>query len=137
MARVARKFWLGREFCQVGKSKRMHIAVIGSGYVGLVTGACFAEFGVDVTCVDVDAAKIAQLSLGKSTIYEPGLDHLLQKNLEAGRLRFTTNSGAAIERSQVIFLAVGTPPAADGSADLQYVEEAARTIAEHMDSYKV
>src|SRR6266403_5093120 len=115
----------------------MHIAVIGSGYVGLVTGTCFAEFGVDVTCVDVDAGKIAQLSLGKSPIYEPGLDHLLQKNLDAGRLRFTTDSGSAIERSQVIFLAVGTPPAADGSADLQYVEEAARTIAEHMDSYKV
>src|SRR5438034_299295 len=115
----------------------MHIAVIGSGYVGLVTWACFAEFGVDVTCVDVDAEKIAQLSLGKSTIYEPGLDQLVKKNLQAGRLRFTTDSQSAIEQSLVIFLAVGTPPAADGSADLSYVEDAARKIAEHMDSYKV
>jgi len=115
----------------------MHIAVIGSGYVGLVTGACFAEFGVDVTCVDVDAEKIAQLALGKTTIYEPGLDQLVKKNLQAGRLRFTTDSKEAIQRSQVIFLAVGTPPAADGSADLSYVEDVARKIAEHMDSYKV
>jgi UDPglucose 6-dehydrogenase len=115
----------------------MHIAVIGSGYVGLVTGACFAEFGVDVTCVDVDAEKIAQLSHGQSTIYEPGLDHLVKKNLEAGRLRFTTDSRSAIEQALVIFLAVGTPPAADGSADLCYVEEAARQIAEQIDSYKV
>jgi UDPglucose 6-dehydrogenase len=115
----------------------MHIAVIGSGYVGLVTGACFAEFGVDVTCVDVDAEKIARLSHGNSTIYEPGLDQLVKKNLDAGRLRFTTDSRSAIEQALVIFLAVGTPPAADGSADLCYVQEAARQIAEHMDSYKV
>lgn len=115
----------------------MHIAVIGSGYVGLVTGACFAEFGVDVTCVDVDAEKIAQLALGKTGIYEPGIDQLVKKNLHAGRLRFTTDSQSAIEQSLVVFLAVGTPPAADGSADLSYVEEAARKIAEHMDSYKV
>jgi UDPglucose 6-dehydrogenase len=115
----------------------MHIAVIGSGYVGLVTGACFSEFGVDVTCVDVAAEKIAQLALGKTTIYEPGLDQLVKKNLQAGRLRFTTDAQSAIEQSLVIFLAVGTPPAADGSADLSYVEEAARQIAEHMDSYKV
>jgi UDPglucose 6-dehydrogenase len=115
----------------------MHIAVIGSGYVGLVTGACFAEFGVDVTCVDVDAEKIAQLALGKTTIYEPGLDQLVKKNLQAGRLRFTTDSKEAIQRSLVIFLAVGTPPTADGSADLSFVENVARNIAEHMDSYKV
>src|SRR5712671_5253578 len=115
----------------------MHIAVIGSGYVGLVTGACFAEFGVDVTCVDVDAEKIAQLAAGKTTIYEPGLDHLVKKNLQAGRLRFTTDSPSAIQQSLVIFLAVGTPPTPDGSADLSYVEDAARKIAEHMDSYKV
>ncbi|HYR76396.1 MAG TPA: UDP-glucose/GDP-mannose dehydrogenase family protein [Pyrinomonadaceae bacterium] len=115
----------------------MHIAVIGSGYVGLVTGACFAEFGVDVTCVDVDAEKIARLSSGETTIYEPGLDQLVQKNLQAGRLRFTTDVASASDQSLVIFLAVGTPPAADGSADLTYVEIAARTIAEHMDSYKV
>lgn len=115
----------------------MHIAVIGSGYVGLVTGACFAEFGVDVTCVDVDAEKIARLSSGETTIYEPGLDQLVQKNLQAGRLRFTTNVATASDQALVIFLAVGTPPAADGSADLTYVENAARTIAQHMDSYKV
>src|SRR6266446_6696011 len=137
MARVCRKFWLGREFCQVGKSKRMHIAVIGSGYVGLVTGACFAEFGDDVTCVDIDAEKVARLSRGKTTIYEPGLDQLVKKNLQAGRLRFTTDSASAIQQSLVIFLAVGTPPTPDGSADLSYVEDAARKIAEHMDSYKV
>ena len=115
----------------------MHIAVIGSGYVGLVTGACFAEFGVDVTCVDVDAEKIARLSSGETTIYEPGLDQLLQKNLQAGRLRFTTDVASASDQSLVIFLAVGTPPAADGSADLTYVKNAARAIAQHMDSYKV
>jgi UDPglucose 6-dehydrogenase len=115
----------------------MHIAVIGSGYVGLVTGACFAEFGVDVTCVDVDAEKIARLSSGETTIYEPGLDQLVQKNLQAGRLRFTTDVASASDQALVIFLAVGTPPAPDGSADLTYVENAARTIAQHMDSYKV
>ncbi len=115
----------------------MHIAVIGSGYVGLVTGACFAEFGVDVTCVDVDAEKIARLSTGETTIYEPGLDQLVQKNLQAGRLRFTTDIASASDQALVIFLAVGTPPAADGSADLTYVENATRTIAQHMESYKV
>ena len=115
----------------------MHIAVIGSGYVGLVTGACFAEFGVDVTCVDVDAEKIARLARGETTIYEPGLDQLVKKNLDAGRLRFTTDIGSAIEQSLVIFLAVGTPPKSDGSADLTYIEAATRAIAEDMDSYKV
>lgn len=115
----------------------MHIAVIGSGYVGLVTGACFAEFGVDVTCVDVDAGKIARLSSGETTIYEPGLEQLLQKNLQAGRLRFTTDVASACDQALVIFLAVGTPPASDGSADLTYVENAARTIAQHMNGYKV
>ncbi len=115
----------------------MHIAVIGSGYVGLVTGACFAEFGVDVTCVDVDAAKIARLSDGVIPIYEPGLEQLVAKNTQAGRLRFTTDTKAAVEQALVIFLAVGTPPKADGSADLAYIEEAARSIAEHMNGYKV
>ena len=115
----------------------MHIAVIGSGYVGLVTGACFAEFGVDVTCVDVDGEKIARLARGETTIYEPGLDQLIKKNLGAGRLRFTTNTKLAIERALVIFLAVGTPSKADGSADLTYVDDAIYAIAAHMDSYKV
>ena len=115
----------------------MHIAVIGSGYVGLVTGACFAEFGVEVTCVDVDTTKIARLSEGIVPIYEPGLEQLVTKNTQAGRLRFTTDIKAAVEEALVIFLAVGTPPKADGSADLAYIEAAARSIAEHMNGYKV
>jgi UDPglucose 6-dehydrogenase len=115
----------------------MHIAVIGSGYVGLVTGACFAEFGVDVTCVDVDADRIERLTKGESPIYEPGLEQILQKNLRAGRLRFTTDIEAACRQSLVIFIAVGTPPRADGSADLTFVENVGRTIAKYIDSYKV
>lgn len=115
----------------------MHIAVIGSGYVGLVTGACFAEFGVDVTCVDVDATKISRLSEGVIPIYEPGLEQLVAKNTQAGRLRFTTDIKSAVEQALVIFLAVGTPPKTDGSADLTFIEAAARSIAEHMNGYKV
>src|ERR1051325_10679178 len=115
----------------------MHIAVIGSGYVGLVTGACFAEFGVDVACVDVDAAKIARLSRGESPIYEPGLEQLIQKNLHADRLRFTTDLKSAVEPASVVFLAVGTPPKEDGSADLSFVDNAARAVAAHIPSYKV
>jgi len=115
----------------------MHIAVIGSGYVGLVTGACFAEFGVDVTCVDVDGEKIATLSRGETTIYEPGLEQLIQKNLEAKRLRFTTDFATAVQSALVVFLAVGTPSTPDGSADLTYVENAAKSIAQHTQSYKV
>lgn len=115
----------------------MHIAVIGSGYVGLVTGACFAEFGVDVTCVDVDPDKIKLLANGESPIYEPGLEQLINKNLQAGRLRFTTDIEAASRQALVIFIAVGTPPLADGSADLTFVEEVARSLAQYLDSYKV
>ena len=115
----------------------MHIAVIGSGYVGLVTGACFAEFGVDVACVDVDADKIAQLNRGHSPIYEPGLEQLIQKNLQAGRLRFTTDLESAVEPASVVFLAVGTPPKTDGSADLSFVEKATIDIAKNIRSYKV
>src|SRR5712691_4690761 len=115
----------------------MHIAVIGSGYVGLVTGACFAEFGVDVTCVDTDAEKITRLAQGQTTIYEPGLDQLLTRNLQAGRLSFTTDTAAAIKESLVVFLAVGTPPRDDGSADLTHVDEATRAIAAGMNDYKV
>src|SRR2546421_199339 len=110
----------------------MHIAVIGSGYVGLVTGTCFAEFGVDVTCVDIDKEKIARLSDGIIPIYEPGLEQLIAKNTQAGRLHFTTDLKAAVEHALVIFLAVGTPQREDGAADLTYVEAAARAIAEHM-----
>jgi UDPglucose 6-dehydrogenase len=115
----------------------MQIAVIGTGYVGLVTGACFAEFGVDVTCVDVDADKIARLTAGVMPIYEPGLEQLVIKNSNAGRLRFTTDVKQAIEQALVLFLAVGTPPRADGSPDLSFVESAARSVAEHMNGYKV
>jgi len=115
----------------------MQVAVIGSGYVGLVTGAAFAEFGDTVTCVDVDAEKIARLSNGQTTIYEPGLDHLVAKNLQAGRLRFTTDIKRATEDAVVIFLAVGTPSKPDGSVDLSFIETAARSIAGHMQTYKV
>lgn len=115
----------------------MHIAVIGTGYVGLVTGACFAEFGVDVTCVDVDADKIQRLEAGVMPIYEPGLEQLVTKNVQAGRLRFTTKVKEAVEQALVIFLAVGTPPMSDGSPDLSFVESAARSVAEHMNGYKV
>jgi UDPglucose 6-dehydrogenase len=115
----------------------MHIAVIGSGYVGLVTGTCFAEFGVDVTCVDVDKEKIARLSEGIIPIYEPGLEQLIAKNAQAGRLHFTTDLKAAVEQALVIFLAVGTPPREDGAADLTHVEAATQSIAEHMNGYKV
>ena len=115
----------------------VQIAVIGTGYVGLVTGACFAEFGVSVTGVDTDEEKIAQLTEAHLPIYEPGLEQLVFKNLQAGRLAFTTDLKSAVEQSLVIFLAVGTPPKPDGSANLQYIEEAARCIAQYMDGYKV
>jgi UDPglucose 6-dehydrogenase len=115
----------------------MHIAVIGTGYVGLVTGTCFAEFGTSVTCVDVDAEKIERLNRGEMPIYEPGLDQMVAKNKQAGRLSFTTDVKAAVEQSLVIFLAVGTPPKDDGSADLSFIESAAREVARHMNGYKV
>ncbi len=115
----------------------MNISVIGSGYVGLVTGACFSEFGVHVTCVDKDEAKIRALQKGQIPIFEPGLTELVHKNTEAGRLQFTTDISGAIGRSLVVFIAVGTPPRGDGSANMAYVEEVAETIAENIDSYKV
>jgi UDPglucose 6-dehydrogenase len=115
----------------------MQIAVIGTGYVGLVTGACFAEFGVDVVCVDIDAHKIERLNQGQMPIYEPGLEQLVAKNAQAGRLKFTTDLKTAVEHSLVILLAVGTPPREDGSANLSHVEAAARSIAAYMNDYKV
>jgi len=115
----------------------MHITVVGTGYVGLVTGACFAEFGVDVTCVDVDEGKIDRLRQGVMPIYEPGLEQLVSKNTQAGRLRFTTDLQGAVEQALVIFLAVGTPPKEDGSPDMSFVESAAGSIADHMNGYKV
>ena len=115
----------------------MHIAVIGTGYVGLVTGACFAEFGVEVTCVDVDAKKIEGLKNGVMPIYEPGLDDIVERNLKAGRLHFTTDIKSAVEQALVVFLAVGTPPKDDGSPDMKYYEQAAKEVAEAMNGYKV
>ncbi|MEP6703770.1 MAG: UDP-glucose/GDP-mannose dehydrogenase family protein [Acidobacteriota bacterium] len=115
----------------------MHIAVIGTGYVGLVTGACFAEFGVDVTCVDVDTTKIEKLNNGIIPIYEPGLDQIVEKNVKAGRLRFTTDVASAVEGARVVFLAVGTPPKKDGSPDMSYYQQAAKDVAEAMNGYKV
>ncbi|MBI2080705.1 MAG: UDP-glucose/GDP-mannose dehydrogenase family protein [candidate division NC10 bacterium] len=115
----------------------MNICVVGVGYVGLVTGACFAEFGLHVTCVDKDAERISALKAGKIPFYEPGLEELVQKNSREGRLTFTTDLGAGVGGSLVIFLAVGTPPRGDGSADLSAIEEVARGIAGAMDDYKV
>lgn len=115
----------------------MHIAVIGTGYVGLVTGACFAEFGVEVTCVDVDKEKIERLNKGIIPIYEPGLDQIVERNSKAGRLHFTTDIKSAVEQALVIFLAVGTPPKEDGSPDMSYYRQAAKDIAGAMNGYKV
>ncbi len=115
----------------------MHIAVIGTGYVGLVTGACFAEFGVEVTCVDVDEKKIDGLNNGQIPIYEPGLNKIVEKNVAAGRLHFTTDIKSAVGEALVVFLAVGTPPLPDGSPDMSYYQQAAKDIAEAMNGYKV
>ena len=115
----------------------MHIAVVGSGYVGLVTGACLADFGMDVTCVDNDTRKITMLKNGQIPIYEPGLDTIVAKNERAGRLHFTTDLREAVENALAIFIAVGTPPKEDGSADLSYVVQVAEAIADSMNGYKV
>ena len=115
----------------------MKIAVVGTGYVGLVTGTCFAEVGIDVTCIDIDQKKIDNLHQGILPIYEPGLEEMVSRNVEKGRLHFSTNLGAAIKDCDVAFIAVGTPPGEDGSADLKYVLAVARGIGEHMSSYSV
>ncbi len=115
----------------------MKIAVVGTGYVGLVTGTCFSETGVNVTCVDVDAEKIRQLKEGTVPIYEPGLSVMMNRNLEKGRLQFTTDIREGIEGAEAIFLAVGTPPGEDGSADLQHVLQVASDIGKEITSYIV
>ncbi len=115
----------------------MKVAIIGSGYVGLVAGACLAETGNDVLCADVDARKIARLSASDLPIYEPGLEAMVRRNQEEGRLRFTTDIGGAVEHGRVVFIAVGTPPGEDGSADLQHVLAVAGSIGQHMNERKV
>ncbi|NRP60348.1 UDP-glucose/GDP-mannose dehydrogenase family protein [Marinobacterium sp. xm-d-564] len=115
----------------------MQITVFGTGYVGLVTGACLADAGHEVTCVDVDQAKIDGLKRGTIPIYEPGLEPIVIENHRAGRLHFTTDAAEAVRFGEVQFIAVGTPPDEDGSADLRYVLTVARTIAEHMDAPKI
>lgn len=115
----------------------MHISVIGTGYVGLVTGACFAEFGVNVTCMDSDRQRIERLEKGEVPFYEPGITELVGKGVKEGRLSFTTDIAKAVDKALVIFIAVGTPPRGDGSADLSYVEEVGKGIAQNMTGYKV
>ena len=115
----------------------MKVAVVGTGYVGLVVGACLAETGNDVICADVDAGKINSLKQNKLPIYEPGLEPMVVKNQRDGRLTFTTDVAQAVERSEVVFIAVGTPPDEDGSADLQHVLAVARTIGDHMNASKL
>ena len=115
----------------------MNIAIVGTGYVGLVTGACFADTGVNVTCVDVDENKVEALKQGRVPIYELGLDELVAKNYKAGRLKFTTSLEEVLNGQDVVFCAVGTPPDEDGSADLKYVLQVARTIGQHLNKYLV
>ena len=113
----------------------MNIAIVGTGYVGLVSGACFADTGVNVTCVDVDVKKIELLKKGQIPIYEPGLDELVLKNMKAGRLRFTTSLAEVLNEQEIVFSAVGTPPDEDGSADLKYVLQVAREIGQNLNKY--
>lgn len=115
----------------------MKVAVFGSGYVGLVTGSCLANVGNDVVCVDVDENKITRLLKGDIPIYEPGLDKIVLDNVASGQMCFTTDAKSAIEHAEVVFIAVGTPPQEDGSADLQYVLAVANTVGQHMNDYKV
>jgi len=115
----------------------MNISIVGTGYVGLVSGACFAEMGIDVTCVDVDENKIDRLLAGEVPIYEPGLEDLVHRNVEAGRLHFTTDLRTCLDQVEVVFSAVGTPPDEDGSADLRYVLEVARTFGRNINKYTI
>ena len=115
----------------------MNIAIVGTGYVGLVSGACFSEMGIDVTCVDIDENKIAKLLNGEMPIYEPSLDDLVARNVKADRLHFTTDLTSCLDKVEVVFSAVGTPPDEDGSADLKYVLEVARTVGRHINKHVV
>lgn len=115
----------------------MNIAIVGTGYVGLVSGACFAEVGINVTCVDIDEQKIENLKNGIIPIYEPGLDELVSRNIKENRLKFTTDLASCIDTVEVVFSAVGTPPDEDGSADLKYVLEVARTFGRHINKYAI
>ena len=115
----------------------MKIAIVGTGYVGLVSGTCFAEMGTDVTCIDVDATKIARIKAGDIPIYEPGLEDMVERNVKAGRLHFSTSLKDVLPNVEVVFSAVGTPPDEDGSADLKYVLEVAKTIGENINHYTV
>ena len=116
----------------------MKIAMIGTGYVGLVSGTCFAEFGINVTCVDIDKDKIKRLKKGEVPIYEPGLEDLLERQIKSGRINFTTDLKSAVADADAVFIAVGTPPRVeDGHADLTYVHEAARQVAQAMTGYTV
>ena len=115
----------------------MKISIVGTGYVGLVTGTCFAETGISVTCVDIDKKKIEMLKNGKVPIWEPGLDDMIQRNVAKGRLNFTTSLKDSLEDAEAVFIAVGTPPDEDGSADLQYVLAVAKEIGQHMTDYLV
>jgi len=115
----------------------MNVAVIGTGYVGLVTGSCFSEFGVQVVCVDKLSEKIEALNRGEMPIYEPGLEDLVARNVREGRLQFSEDSPEAIRNALVVFIAVGTPPADDGSTDLRFIEAVSREIGQQIDSYKV
>lgn len=115
----------------------MNIAIVGTGYVGLVSGACFAEMGIDVTCVDIDREKIDALLNGRIPIYEPGLDELVRRNVDAERLHFTTDLLSCLDDVEVVFSAVGTPPDEDGSADLKYVLAVARTFGQHIKKYTI
>ena len=115
----------------------MKVTIFGTGYVGLVTGACLAEMGNHVLCVDIDSAKVERLKLGQIPIYEPGLESIVRRNHASGRLHFTTEAAPAIAHGELIFIAVGTPPDEDGSADLQYVLAVARSVGRHLDRYAV
>ncbi len=115
----------------------MKISIVGTGYVGLVTGTCFAETGVEVACIDIDKSKISNLNKGRSPIYEPGLEPMIRRNLDQGRLTFTSDLASSVKDSEVVFIAVGTPPDEDGSADLQHVLKVAHDVGTYMEDYLV